>query len=104
MRVLGAAVAAPFLLFGLFLLLRGDPGDGFQGPLIVGGISVALGLVILASTVRPRRCRSAGLVALVILAALPLYRDLAGIPGLAVNVVFAGLALLAAMRLPRDAR
>ena len=81
-------------MFGPFLLLRGDVGDGLLGPLIVGGISVALGLVILARVAEPARWEAAGTVALVVLAVLPLYRDLVGTPGLVVNAVFAVLALV----------
>ena len=91
-RTSGLFVATPLIAFGLFLLLRGDPGDGFQGPLIVGLSAFGLGLLVVASTFGGAR-RIVPVAVLAILAVLP-YRDLVGSVGIVVNVAFVILAVL----------
>ena len=100
-RAYGLVVAVPLMAFGLFLLLRGDPGDGFQGPLIVGLTALGLGLLVVAATFAGRRSGSAWVVALMLLAILP-YRVLVGPSALVVNLVFGVLAALLLWRRVRS--
>lgn len=92
-RSVGAIVTVPLIAFGAFLLLRGDPGDGFQGPLIVGITSAVLGLLVFVLTFGGRWLGNAAIAGLAFLALLP-YRELVGSTGLVVNLACAALALL----------
>jgi hypothetical protein len=92
-RAVGLVGAIPLIVFGPFLLLRGDLCDGFKGTLIVGLTALGLGLLVLAATSAGRESRFAWGVAFTLLAILP-YHLLVGSAALVVNLVFAVLTAL----------
>lgn len=97
LRATGLVVAALLILYGLFLLMRGDPGDGFKGPLVVGLTALGVGLVVLAAVFAGGNRRTGPLVLLVVAALLP-YPSLVGSIGIVLNVVLATLAVLMVWR------
>lgn len=102
-RLLGLVVALQFVALGLFLLLRGDTGDGFRATLIVGLATLGLGLVALVSTFAAGNHRIVPVVLLVIVACLP-YVYLVGPSGIVLNLVLAALAAVVFWRGVRTGR
>jgi hypothetical protein len=84
---------SPLIAFGAFLPVRGAPGDGFQGRLIVGITSAALRLLVFVLTFGGRWLGDVAIAGRAFLALLP-YRELVGSTGLVVNLACAALALL----------